>query len=87
MTQEEIYNLYDKVTDILNGNHGYYYWYFCYNEEWKYNSLYFEVHSSSDKDEDYEWVEHWYIDECGRIHSEDTIYENYKDFFVEWSGR
>lgn len=31
-----------------------------------------------------EWVEYWSIDDKGRIHSEDVIYENYEEFLREW---
>ena len=26
----------------------------------------------------------WVIDDCGRIHTEDTIYESYEEFLREW---
>ena len=84
MTQEEIYNLYDKVSNVLDGFKSYHCWYFCYNEKWEYESLYFEVHITSDQGEGHEWTEYWYIDDKGRIHSEETIYENYEDFLREW---
>ena len=44
----------------------------------------FEVHIHSDQGKGYDWVEDWVIDDCGRIHSEDTIYESYEEFLREW---
>ena len=44
----------------------------------------FEVHIHSDGGDGDDWVEDWRIDEQGRIHSEDDIYENYEEFLREW---
>ena len=32
----------------------------------------------------YSYLEDWRIDEWGRIHSEDDIYESYEEFLREW---
>ena len=85
MTQEEIYNLYDKVSDVLYGFKGYHCWYFCCNKTYYDTSVSFEVHVSSDQGDGHEWTEYWYIDDEGRIHSEDTTYENYEEFLGEWN--
>ena len=84
MTQEEFYNLYDKISNVLYGFNSYHCWYFCCNEEYYNDSMSFEVNVASDQDEGSEWTEHWSIDKCGRIYSEDTIYESYEDFLKEW---
>jgi hypothetical protein len=84
MTQEEFYNLYDKIRDVLYGFKSYHCWYFCCNEEYCGNSMSFEVHVNSDKGDGDEWVESWSIDDKGRIYSEDAIYENYEEFLREW---
>ena len=79
MTEEEFYNLYDKIRDVLYGFKSYHCWYFCCNEEYHGDSMSFEVHVNSDEGDGDEWVEYWSIDDKGRIHSEDTIYESYKE--------
>lgn len=84
MTQEEFYNLYDKIRDVLHGFKSYHCWYFCCNEEYCGDLMSFEVHVNSDKGDGDEWVEHWSIDDKGRIHSEDVMYENYEEFLGEW---
>ena len=84
MTEEEFYNLYDKISHVLYGLKSYHCWYFCCNEEWDNSSMSFEVHIHSDKGDGDDWVEYWSIDECGRIYSEDTIYESYDEFLKEW---
>jgi hypothetical protein len=84
MTQEEFYNLYDKIRDILYGFKSYHCWYFCCNEEYNGDSMSFEVHVNSDQGDGDEWVEYLSIDDKGRIHSEDAIYENYEEFLREW---
>lgn len=84
MTQEEFYNLYDKISHVLYGFKSYHCWYLCCNEEWDNNSLHFEVHVTSDQGEGSEWIEYWSIDDKGKIYSEDTIYDSYKEFLREW---
>ena len=44
----------------------------------------FEVHIHSDGGDGGDWVEDWRIDEWGRIHSEDDIYESYEELLREW---
>ena len=89
MTREELYNLYNKISDTLYELYvleGYHCWYCCCNETYNGTSLFFEVHIDSDKgeDDDDDLVEDWSIDECGRIHTEDAVYENYEEFLKEW---
>lgn len=84
MTQEEFYNLYDKIRDVLYGFKSYHCWYRCYNEEYYGDSMSFEVHVNSDEGDGDDWVEYWSIDDKGRIHSEDATYENYEEFLREW---
>ena len=70
MTQEEFYNLYNKISDVLYGFKSYHCWYCCSNETYYNTSMSFEVHVHSDKDEGDDWVEYWSIDEEGKIYSE-----------------
>ena len=84
MTRKEFYDLYNKISDVLYGFKDYHYWYYCCNEIYYETSLTFEVHIHSDRGEGYDWVEDWSIDDCGRIYSEDTVYEDYEDFLRNW---
>lgn len=36
------------------------------------------------KGEGSEWIEHWSIDDEGKIYSEDTTYNTYEEFLREW---
>ena len=84
MTQEELYNLYDKISDALYEYEDYHCQYYCSDETYRGTSMTFEVHIHSDQGKGYDWVEDWVIDDCGRIHSEDAIYESYEEFLREW---
>ena len=84
MTQEEFYNLYNKISDALYEYEDYHCQYYCSDETYRGTSMTFEVHIHSDQGEGYDWVEYWVIEDCGRIHSEDTIYESYEEFLREW---
>ena len=84
MTQEEFYNLYNKISDALYEYEDYHCQYYCSDETYRETSMTFEVHIHSDQGEGYDWVEDWVIDDCGRIHSEDTIYESYEEFLRDW---
>ena len=84
MTQEEFYNLYNKISDVLYEYEDYHCQYYCSDETYRGNSMTFEVHIHSDQGKGYDWVEDWVIDDCGRIHSEDTIYESYEEFLRDW---
>lgn len=84
MTQEEFNNLYEKISDVLYGFKSYHCWYICGNKEYYGDSMYFEVDVHSDKGDGDDWKEYWSIDDKGRIHSEDTIYESYEEFLSEW---
>lgn len=84
MAERELYELYDKIKDTLYGFKSYHCWYYCCNEKFENNSLSFEVHVTSDQDEGSEWIEYWSIDDKGKIHSENAIYENYEEILREW---
>lgn len=84
MTQEEFYNLYDKISDVLYGFKSYHCWYCCGDPEIYDNSMSFEVHVHSDKWEGDDWVEYWSIDNEGKISSEDTTYNSFEEFAKEW---
>ena len=83
MTQEEFYSLYNKISNTIDGFKDYHYYYYCWNEEYNGTSMTFEVHIHSDGGDGDDWVEDWRIDEQGRIHSEDDIYENDEEFLRE----
>ena len=84
MTREEFYSLYNKISNTIDGFKDYHYYYYCWNEECNGTSMTFEVHIHSDGGDGDDWIEDWRIDEQGRIHSEDGIYENYEEFLREW---
>ena len=85
MTQEEFYNLYEKISDVLYGFKSYHCWYLCCNETYYNTSVSFEVHVSSDQGEGSEWIEYWSIDNDGKIYSEDTTYNSFEEFLGEWA--
>lgn len=85
MTQEEFYNLYNKISDVLYGFKSYHCWYLCCNETYYDTYVYFEVHVTSDQGEGSEWIEYWSIDNEGKIYSEDTTYNSFEDFLREWA--
>lgn len=85
MTQEEFYNLYEKISDVLYGYKSYHCWYLCCNETYYDTSVSFEVHVSSDQGDGSEWIEYWYIDNEGKIYSEDTTYNSFEEFLGEWA--
>lgn len=84
MTQNEFYNLYNKISDVLYGFKSYHCWYLCCNETYYDTSVSFEVHVTSDQGEGSEWIEYWSIDDDGKIYSEDTTYNTYEEFLREW---
>ena len=84
MTEEEFYNLYNKIRDVIDKHEDYHCWYCCCNEIYNGTSMSFEVYIHSDAGEGHEWVEDWVIDDYGKIYSEDAIYESYEDFLKEW---
>ena len=84
MIREEFYNLYDKISDALYNFEDYHCSYYCSDEIYNGHSLTFDVHGHSDQGEGHDWVEYWVIDDCGRIHAEGDIYENYEEFLKEW---
>ena len=84
MTQEELYNLYDKISDALYNFEDFHCSDYCSDETYYGHSLTFDVHVHSDQGEGHDWVEYWVIDDCGRIHAEGDIYENYEEFLKEW---
>ena len=85
MTQEEFYNLYEKISDVLYGYKSYHCWYLCCNETYYDTSVSFEVHVSSDQGDGSEWIEYWSIDNEGKIYSEDTTYNSFEEFLGEWA--
>ena len=84
MIQEEFYNLYNKISNVIDGFKNYHYYYYCWNEIYNGNSMTFEVHVHSDQGEGYEWEEYWMIDNEGKIHSEDETYNSFEEFLRDW---
>ena len=84
MTEKEFYSLYNKISDAIDDFKDYHYYYYCWNETYNGTSMTFEVHIHSDGGDGGDWVEDWRIDERGRIHSEDIIYEIFEGFLKEW---
>lgn len=84
MTQEDFYNLYNKISDVLYGFKSYHCWYLCCNETYYDTSVSFEVRVTSDQGEGSEWIEYWSIDNDGKIYYEDTMYDTYEEFLREW---
>jgi hypothetical protein len=84
MEKVDLYELYDKVSNVLYGFKSYHCWYLCCNETYYDTSVSFEVHVTSDQGEGSEWIEYWSIDNDGKIYSEDTTYNSFEEFLGEW---
>ena len=54
MTQEEFYDLYNKISDTLYGFKSYHCWYYCCNETYNGTSMSFEVHIHDDRGEGFD---------------------------------
>ena len=54
MTQEEFYNLYNKISDVLYEYEDYHCQYYCSDETYRGTSMTFEVHIHSDQGNGYD---------------------------------
>lgn len=87
MTQEELYNIYEEISDFIYNNswRSYHVWYYCGDAEFtSYGTIVFDVYGTSDQGEGDEWTEYWSIDDDGKIHTDDNIYDNIEDFKRDW---
>lgn len=88
MTQEELQNLYYKVSEKIDDYYSYHVWYSCGQPEWNndFTQISFEVFGTSDQGEGSEWIEHWSIDSDGKIYSseEDKPWESFEEFKANW---
>ena len=87
MTHEEIYALFDKVTDVIQHYRSYHVSYCWGDESWTSDglSVSFEVYGYSDQGEGAEWKEYWMINTDGAIsNGEGDIWNTFEDFEREW---
>lgn len=87
MKQEELYKIYEEISDFIYKNswRSYHVWYGCGSAEVISNSaIEFDVYGSSDQGDGDEWTEHWSIDCNGKIYTEDNVYDNIEDFKRDW---
>jgi hypothetical protein len=87
MTQEELYRIYEEISDFIYNNcwRSYHIWYLCGSTDViSNNTIEFEVYGASDQGDGDEWIEHWSIDTNGKIYTEDNVYDNIEDFKRGW---
>lgn len=87
MTQEELYKIYEEISDFIYNNswRSYHNWYTCDSAEViSDGTIEFDVCGSSDQGDGDEWIEHWSIDINGKIYTEDNVYDNIEDFKRDW---
>ena len=85
MTQEELENLYEEVTDLIYNYRCYHVWY-TYGNKYVFpnGSISFDVYGFSDQGEGAEWTEYWSIDTDGKIYTNENVYDSIEDFKREW---
>lgn len=85
MTERELYELYDKISDVFFHYQTYHCTYVSKNPMILGDgTLTFDVYGFSDQGDGSEWVENWFIKEDGSIWSEDEIYKDFTDFEKNW---
>lgn len=87
MTKEDIRELFEKVTRLVDSNDtDYHCSYSCGEETWSDDGMrvMFEVHGFSDQGEGSEWTENWGIESDGRIYADDMIYDTFEEFEKDW---
>ena len=87
MKQEELYRIYEEISDFIYNNswRSYHIWYTCGSAEVMSNSaIEFDVYGSSDQGDSDEWIEHWLIDTNGKIYTKDDVYDNIEEFKRDW---
>ena len=85
MTQEELENLYEEVTDWIYDYRCYHVWY-SYGNKFVFpnGAIGFDVYGFSDQGEGAEWTEHWLIDTNGEIYTYENVYDNIEEFKRYW---
>ena len=87
MTEKELYELYDKIDNVLWDYPSYHCVYMSRDPVFlKNGTLTFEVCVSSDQGDGSEWTENWGIREDGSIWTEDETYKDFVDFEQRWVG-
>ena len=87
MTQEELYRIYEEISDFIYNNswRSYHIWYICGDAEViSDGTIEFEVCGSSDQGDGDDWTEHWLIGTNGKIYTKDNVYDNIEDFKRDW---
>ena len=87
MKQEELYRIYEEISDFIYNNNwrSYHIWYTCGSVDVISNStIEFEVYGSSDQGDGDEWIEHWSIDTNGKIYTKENVYDNIEEFKRDW---
>ena len=87
MKQEELYKIYEEISDFINNNswRSYHNCYSCGSAELiSTDTIEFKVYGSSDQGYGNEWTEYWSIDNNGKIYTEDNVYDNIEDFKIDW---
>lgn len=85
MTERELNELYDKISDVFWNYQSYHCTYLSKDPMvWGDGTLTFTVCGFSDQGDGSEWTEDWGIREDGSIWSEDEIYKDFADFIQRW---
>ena len=85
MTERELYELYDKISDVFWHYQSYHCTYLSKDPMiWGDGTLTFDVYGWSDQGDGSEWIENWGIREDGSIWSEDETYKDFTDFEQRW---
>ena len=87
MTEQEIQEIFDKVTSAIRNSDSYHNCYGYGDEEWmNETTVLFTIYGHSDQGEGADWTENWSIDSEGKIHANGEVYENFEQFESEWVG-
>ena len=87
MTQEEIRDIYEEISDFIYHHNwrSYHCSYYCGEVNFSTStSIHFDVYGASDQGEGTEWTEHWSLDYDGKIYTEDDVYNSIEDFKRKW---
>ena len=87
MTKEDIRELFEKVTRLIDDNDTDYHCSYCCGEgTWSADGMRvtFDVHGFSDQCEGSEWTENWGIESDGKIYADNRIYDSFEEFEKDW---
>ena len=87
MTQEEMKNIYEEISDFIYHNNwrDYHCSYYCGEVNFSTATyIEFDVYVTSDQGDGDEWTEHWSIDTNGKIFTKYDVYNSIEDFKREW---